>query len=66
MTTTMNFNDVCGFDFKQLTNGKWVGRTFEQGLFTSVESFKLGDYPSRFKYLEIVASSDDEINEYFN
>lgn len=66
MTTTMTFNDVCGFDFKQLTNGKWVGRTFEYGLFTSVESFNQGDYPSRFKYLEIVESSDDEINEYFN
>ena len=65
MTTIMTFSEVGGFDFKQLTNGKWVGISME-GLFTSVDIFEIGVYPSRFKYLEVVESSDDEINEYFN
>lgn len=62
---TITFGDFSAFNFKQLESGKWVGTSFE-GLFTSKEIFGKGEYPSRFKYLEVVPSSDEEINEYFN
>jgi hypothetical protein len=61
-----NSNDfsVC-VNFIQLASGKWAGHTFTGSTQVSVNSFKLGECPERFKYEPCQVASQIEATEYW-